>query len=1013
MPASVFILRKYFFWPEVRTTLLILYSLFLSCSRLPAQSNDAVYQLHLKNGLPSNHTYNSKIDSKGFLWIATENGMVKYNGYTCRVFTTKDGLPTDDVIGLKEDSKGRMWVFTLGNDAGFIVNDRYQSAFGNRKPERNLGISTMAEYRGDVFLLSGIYNDRQSYYRYGQDGKIAEYSTSIYSYFVINPEAGEYVITDGWNGYSYNIDFKAAGFGRGRYNCIYPGDRHNAGYAYERMAKFKARSGDYIHCKISKDGYYVLRHKKSLKLRPKDAWYNLYYNAYYFIERESWGIYIAGRDSLYRVDEDTVIVPVAANEYSNSTIHFIEKDSLRLYFTADKGLHLHYPQLLHAAGRDIPFPSVRYWENDYSSTALLQYNTAQQSGAYTPGIARRYDAGSRMLTGTTDVLRLSGTGQVHSLWNGKWLMLPWLKRNHGRDIYWKSIDEGAVFMLRFTGAVSIGPSRFFVSVPRGVFEANRHRDSIYLTNINSNRYSYLRHDSALNLLIAYTDNLLLLYRTTDGKNTQVNIPRLGGLLASGVERIQVLGGARYLIKTKQHLLIYHAFRQSYQVIPHFFNLEGSLAAATDDRLFIAGRFGVATVLIDSCMEEQRWKITPNFKGKNYMKVNDLVLTDTAVLLGTDEGVWTVGKKTLYHAPEFRGPYNFNLFVTGDSIDHVHKDDTVVFSQELNRLILDANNIYGTGALSFRYKWPGSKGRYVTTTGDVYTAELRPGRYYPFTIVAMDDAWRSHPVTVYLYRKPYWYQTQTWILAFWIGGVFLFLLFVGGVILLTRYFVERKNTKKQQLIELELRALYSQINPHFIFNSLNSAQYFINARDIDKAYDHVSKFARLLRAYLKSSHDRYVTIAEEVNMLHNYVELQQERFREPFSYSITVDNKIPKDNIQIPSLLLQPLVENAINHGLFHKKGEGHLNISFFQGRDHEEIICIIEDDGIGREQAKEISKANAASRYGSYGTKLTEQLIGIFERYEQMDISVSYTDKKLPQSGTIVTLTIRNVRYVA
>ena len=182
--------------------------------------------------------------------------------------------------------------------------------------------------------------------------------------------------------------------------------------------------------------------------------------------------------------------------------------------------------------------------------------------------------------------------------------------------------------------------------------------------------------------------------------------------------------------------------------------------------------------------------------------------------------------------------------------------------------------------------------------------------------------------------------------------------------------------------------------------------------VNDAYDHVNKFSRLLRAYLKSSQDRFVILEEEITMLRNYIELQQTRFEEKFDYSIEVDNKLPINNIRIPSLLLQPLVENAINHGLFHKeRGEkGELILKFQQGTSSTELICIIEDNGVGRAAAKKINEETTSKE--SYGTKLTHQLLEIFKEYEALDISLEYTDKQAPQTGTIVTLTLKNIKYI-
>jgi LytS/YehU family sensor histidine kinase len=152
------------------------------------------------------------------------------------------------------------------------------------------------------------------------------------------------------------------------------------------------------------------------------------------------------------------------------------------------------------------------------------------------------------------------------------------------------------------------------------------------------------------------------------------------------------------------------------------------------------------------------------------------------------------------------------------------------------------------------------------------------------------------------------------------------------------------------------------------------------------------------------------LEEEIKMLRNYIELQQIRFEEKFEYKIEIDNKLPTNNIRIPSLLLQPLVENAINHGLFHKEKGGILLLKFEQGTDSSELVCIIEDNGVGRDTARKINEANSTKE--SYGTKLTNQLLEVFKLYENLDIKLKYIDKALPESGTIVTLVLKNVKYI-
>ncbi len=209
------------------------------------------------------------------------------------------------------------------------------------------------------------------------------------------------------------------------------------------------------------------------------------------------------------------------------------------------------------------------------------------------------------------------------------------------------------------------------------------------------------------------------------------------------------------------------------------------------------------------------------------------------------------------------------------------------------------------------------------------------------------------------------------------------------------------------MELELKSLYAQINPHFIFNTLNSALFMVRKNKMVEADIHISKFSKLLRSYLDSSRNKLITIQEEVINLKNYIELQQVRFSDIFEYNIQVDDTIDAAQVRIPSLLVQPFVENAINHGLLHRTEKGCLDIRFKQGNTTNSIICTITDDGVGRNKAKEMEAGEHKTK--SYGDELIKDLVRIFKTYENMNIEIKYTDITEPRSGTIVEISINNI----
>jgi LytS/YehU family sensor histidine kinase len=180
--------------------------------------------------------------------------------------------------------------------------------------------------------------------------------------------------------------------------------------------------------------------------------------------------------------------------------------------------------------------------------------------------------------------------------------------------------------------------------------------------------------------------------------------------------------------------------------------------------------------------------------------------------------------------------------------------------------------------------------------------------------------------------------------------------------------------KQKAAESRLQSLRLQMNPHFLFNALNSIQQMILANEEMIATRYLSRFSKLLRTVLIHSDKEAITLKDEIEILKMYVELESVRFKESFTYSITCDEEIETEEIKIPTLLIQPFVENAIWHGLMHKEGDRHLDIIFTDQGDF--LQCVIEDNGVGRQKASEIkSLSGQDKKHISKGIAVSEERI--------------------------------------
>lgn len=224
--------------------------------------------------------------------------------------------------------------------------------------------------------------------------------------------------------------------------------------------------------------------------------------------------------------------------------------------------------------------------------------------------------------------------------------------------------------------------------------------------------------------------------------------------------------------------------------------------------------------------------------------------------------------------------------------------------------------------------------------------LDPGEYV-FRVKGAnnDGVWNEDGAAVRIVIAPPFWQTAWFRLL--MAGVAVF-SFVGFIYLFNRR-QKQKAELNNRITELKLKALRAQMNPHFIFNTINSIQYYISNNEQNSAYKYLSKFSRLMRKTLDNSEKSTLTIAEELEALQLYLELESVRFEGKFQYEIEVDPNIDIYNVEIPTLLIQPFVENAIQHGLRFKRSKGALTISLQQGRG--EIVCTIRDNGIGIQKA--------------------------------------------------------------
>tara|TARA_B100000809_G_scaffold266929_1_gene333162 strand:+ start:4543 stop:6690 length:2148 start_codon:yes stop_codon:yes gene_type:complete len=326
----------------------------------------------------------------------------------------------------------------------------------------------------------------------------------------------------------------------------------------------------------------------------------------------------------------------------------------------------------------------------------------------------------------------------------------------------------------------------------------------------------------------------------------------------------------------------------------------------------------------------------------------------------------------------------------------------------NNLEINISGVFeGKSELQYKYILEGKEDNWnYTTNTNIYYTTLKPGSYV-FKVFAMNDSgiWSKTPAIVTFNLAAPFYTSFWFIFSI----IFLLLAITFAII----FIVSRKSEKQKALFEeekrkvliSELHALRSQMNPHFIFNTLSSIQSFITKNDSKDAVRYLSKFSKLMRATLENTKKQRIPIKDEIESLQLYMDLEKLRLNNKFDYSIDIDETLDAQFEEIPPLLIQPYVENAIWHGISHKTSNGFIKLKL--RLESENILkCTIEDDGVGREKTMNMKKDQLKKK--SLGMSITKERLEIINSLKNSKLNINIIDltKNEAPAGTKIELFI-------
>jgi len=383
---------------------------------------------------------------------------------------------------------------------------------------------------------------------------------------------------------------------------------------------------------------------------------------------------------------------------------------------------------------------------------------------------------------------------------------------------------------------------------------------------------------------------------------------------------------------------------------------------------------------------------------------DFEIQNENLWLVHQKGVQTININEL-KPQNFKPSIKFTKLVVNDSILITNNKNKFDYTQNKFQFTVSSSSIKYNNDIKYHYQLIGADNAWQEANYENNKIEyklLQPGNY---TFMIRASYWNIESNLIsysFKINPPIW---NTW----WFYTI-LTILFILIIIIVFNYQLKKQKKKiklQNELNAAKLIAIQSQMNPHFIFNTINSIQNLILKGDIDNSYNYIIKLSKLVRQTLNFSDKDFIDIEDEVNLLEIYLALEKLRFKDDFSYEINLNNL---NDVQIPPMLIQPFVENAIKHGLLHKEGEKKLTITFTDG---DVISCRIADNGIGRKKAQEI-KDRQHKNHQSFSVNATKTRFDIMKAHYKQNLGVQYIDlyKSGESAGTeVIILLPINQRY--
>lgn len=871
-----------------------------------------------KEGLPSNHVYKVIQDAKGFIWIATDKGLVKYNGSDFKTFTTKDGLATNDIWGLNATPDGKIWYQSKAFKVGYIENDSVYAFESEIKGEIFNSLFTN-QINNEIILTSGnkthtLVNNKWKTILENKNREYKNYIKHKYvSSIIISKNRDSILVLDKKNDILKNIN----------------------SYDFSTIQNKRGQLTDSLFFWINDDNYKILN-LNTLKLTEQKLIdeINLKSTQHTRINLINNRLQISGRGFVGFLDDEFHI----KNAYYfpkdlDAHFGFIDASQNIWLCTFSNGLYK-LPRVKR---------NVKYILNNQKVNYLDLINDKIIATVYNKGFYEYNNA-------TKNFNKLIDKPQF--------LFQPFFIKELNTTFYLSKFNMTSIKNGKQKDIVLI--NGFINHTNEAARKLVYYNNYLYGTfgvgfsKINPKTYHVLEEfiQQGLNSIFVFKNKFLI--ATTNGlkefKNNKIeNIVFENYQLDKSILNIHKISETQILLNTDGFGAYISDFKTIKQLPKSEFLIVNN-AFVEKNSIWLATNKGIIKY-IKSNGNYIYQKITNNCQGLPSNDVNDILIHENNIFASTNLGVAILPVNQEVNQ-QFLDIYinkaYYNTFaITENSTFYYQENNSANF--EISKIDYSEN----TNNFFYQYKLEPIQKQWIKTSSkNISFNALSPDNYK--LIIKTNGIVKTLNFTI----KPLWWQ-EIW---FKIAAFILFLcLLVWLVWYLIKFKTKKENERivqEQKFSELQLKALRSQMNPHFVFNSLSSIQYYINENDYKTSEFYLVKFSKLIRQFFEISKENKIAIKNEIDLLTNYLDIEKLRFKDKLDYTINADELLLEK--EIPSMLLQPIVENAINHGVFNKDEKGNIIINF--SMENEIIRIEIIDDGVGFEKTKKINNKMKSSQ---------------------------------------------------